>query len=751
MEIDDELSLNHNDDYIAKPTNSTGLMQKNLNGLAIPNTSKVGQPANTNPTHSKNSSGDFQISEINKTPKQVLRLNSNSHFKLQNLDSAKNSSAPSYPLAFQNPEKSVFTDPSLLTQIQNPSQSKTFLPPPPLLPNSSQHAGIKNPQNSSSNPEPQPKPKIEQQSPQIFPIPQNIPKLPDQPSLMIPKSPNIPIIPIIPNIPNIPNLPKAINNPSPQNFAGLKVEAKEIDFSILNKEKNNFDKFNMKAQDDAKGIKVNFEIPKNAPAVSIAIGNNFKQEALDAGGNQIGKKNESNSNSFKLSSPLIINNPSGLAPPNLLNPEIKVNLKSGQNIENQGSNINEKNSLNQKPVIEGPANQKPFMIPPSQHNPSTDYVNIPKPNIPTINKQLLKPEALSNPIAKNTQKLIQESKNFEVEQKASSVQVLKIHDNPSIKKNSANLDCVHQESLKLQKPIPKNLMPNTLVKFMPDELIQVLDLIIKHLQQILSFNDIKAKIHEFNLKLNDIKSQKLIQAIEIHEFIINRFVCAKCAERSVELLCELRCGDIVCMGCLEEAALKTEGIKELLCPSCSICLDCFDEARIWKMLSFNKSDLENHYLRNVYESRKLLKCKCCEKEKKNYYNTCYHFCKECFASSLRQRVNPCINCEKDFDPDVLYNELATCDSCKENFYFVGTYGKYICDEKYLFCLNCTYDLYNSGYNKVFNHKMKKLEKIEINEHLFGFCNLCNKEVFKDYLHEKSDGYFICNEHEDEIC
>ena len=798
MEIDEELTSDLPNNFRVKPLRPD-LSSQNTNPNQVrPNLSKISSMVNSNPVGSLNRSDDKKIeSEANQSRHQVLRVDLGSpkpSIMMNQQPKApitqpmpnspeliKNLLAKANPLNSQEAEKSTFANQG---------------PPPPPPPNAPLPGGIKHYQNPTFNHDSQPKAKIGQFNVPNLSFNQNLPKPPDlsQNRPIVPQ-PNVPqpivLQPVVPkpiipqpvvsqplvSQPIIPQpiIPQPIKNTSPAKFPDPNIEANKTDprhlspaaafqgdsnkinFSgnpanLPNEPKINLGQspFNPSSvishQELKKEPQVNYSGSKNLPDIPPMSGT-MKQGPFERPGNQPGPNMSNFPSTAKTSNPPVLTGLSPALPSLLSNVESNPNIKSLGNPGIGEPTINKKDDIRQVPVVGGQVNLRPANMPLSQAEVPAS-VKISKQVPDHIPHNLPKTGVLFNPSpsVETGPDLVQRSQILEENQKIFTAPVLSRPFSLQIKKIATNADSSVQESLKLQKPIPKNILPNTLIKFKQEDLIDVLDTIGKHLKQILSFNDIKAKYQEFNQKLNELKGQKLGQAEEIHKFVLNKFICAKCGNNNFEMLFELRCGDIVCMDCLEKAAILTEGIKDFLCPSCLNSLDCLDEARVWKMLDCKKSDLESYYLKNAFESRKFLKCKSCEKDKKNYYNPCFHFCKECFAANLRQRVNPCKQCEDGLDFDSLYNELAICDSCQQNFYFVGSYGKYICDEKYLFCLNCTYALFNAGYNEVLVHRMNKMEKVEISELLFGYCNLCNEEVFKEYLNETSPGYFVCNNH-----
>ena len=93
----------------------------------------------------------------------------------------------------------------------------------------------------------------------------------------------------------------------------------------------------------------------------------------------------------------------------------------------------------------------------------------------------------------------------------------------------------------------------------------------------------------------------------------------------------------------------------------------------------------------------------------------------------------CEKCSQDF-PDLqsMANEIVECQKCKHSVYFIGDLVKEIHDGCIL-CSNCIYHSLNQGICEFCGKRLTKVEKLELNDHLFAFCAACTKEVARQSL------------------
>jgi hypothetical protein len=294
-------------------------------------------------------------------------------------------------------------------------------------------------------------------------------------------------------------------------------------------------------------------------------------------------------------------------------------------------------------------------------------------------------------------------------------------------------------------PIPGNL-PSNIIKYNPNQILTVLENIQNNLKSILNFNFVITQYEPLHSNLIRLQQCGLPEAQKMINFIENKLTCACCGQKNIEDLTELRCGDIVCRTCLEDEARNTQGTLDFKCPECKIFLDSLQEAKVWNFLGWKKSDLENFNLNEKLIGQGYLKCKICEKNKKVYYNHCLHLCKECSASKMRFDYLPCSLCYNDELVDEVLQEVFQCQNCELNSYFIGDYGKFIDNEKYLLCAQCVFDFYYSENHEKFGIKITKLEKVEISNHFFALCIDCLKEFHFPTLHQLKCGHSICLNH-----
>ena len=401
-------------------------------------------------------------------------------------------------------------------------------------------------------------------------------------------------------------------------------------------------------------------------------------------------------------------------------------------IQNAPGGQQKKNPPSQNNSLPPDLNTDPKMFKPD-HNPKPNqpFGNNPKDFNP--NKEQAPPYSSINQI---------QDKSSDHKRKSMSPQKHKFPSNPQI----GNMMIGKAINQNLNISIPKNAIPQ-IRKFLPDQIISHLDEILNDIKSILNLNDISLKIDEFKQKLDLLAMKGCIKSKEIIGYILSAYRCVICNNSDIQNIFELRCGDQICMKCLENAASQTEGVHKMKCPCCKVDCDAAQEEKIWMRLGYRKSELENLNLKYKYQSNGSLECKLCKKQKKQFYNYCYHVCKECFAEEVRLTKAPCVTCHEQCNYDEIVNEVFQCSNCEVANYFVGSYGKFIDDEKYVFCINCSYEYFNTSYNNKFNIKLKKLDKVELNDHLFSLCWICNIEVFKGTLVSSNCQHRICDKHE----
>ena len=397
-----------------------------------------------------------------------------------------------------------------------------------------------------------------------------------------------------------------------------------------------------------------------------------------------------------------------------------------------------------KPLAGPPIQNAPGNLP--QNNLSNQNKGLPSANNSQNRDQIIKPQSPNiNPIELNSNPgPIQhypsvnqmQVKPPDMIMKSISPQKYKIPGNPLIPIIGKNLDI----------KIPKNEIPE-IRKFLPDQIISHLDAILNDIKSIFNLNDISSRIEEVMQKLESISSKGCVKSKEIIEYILSAYRCNICHNSDIQNTFELRCGDQFCRNCLVDAANQTEGIHKMRCLSCKVECDAAQEEKIWMLIGYRKSDLENLNLKYKHQVNGALECKQCKKHKKQYYSCCYHICKECFAEGVRNGKAPCVTCHEECNYDEIVNEVFACSNCEAANYFVGSYGKYIHDENFIFCVSCSYDYLNTSYNSRFDIKLKKLDKVELNDHLFSLCWICNVEVFKENLISLSCPHRFCKTHD----
>ena len=299
-----------------------------------------------------------------------------------------------------------------------------------------------------------------------------------------------------------------------------------------------------------------------------------------------------------------------------------------------------------------------------------------------------------------------------------------------------------QIPIPLNHEIPKNDVQFNPKKYLPEEILGILYSISTGLVEVLDLNMIIRSYQEFQLKLNQLSQRGINDSKKILELIESRLYCKSCESRSYRML-ELKCSHVICEQCISNKGFNS--LKSSLdCPCCGKPVDLIEENLIFSTFEIDRDRHEKERLkRKLYENNGL-KCEKCNKLKKIYYEYCPHVCKECSAENVRDGIYPCVYCIESTDFKAVYNEVFECNDCGVSNYFVGSYGKFVNDEKNILCITCSYAYYNSGLNETLGLRLRKIEKIELSEHIFRNCNLCKQDKYKGNFKRRSDcQHYIC--------
>ena len=299
--------------------------------------------------------------------------------------------------------------------------------------------------------------------------------------------------------------------------------------------------------------------------------------------------------------------------------------------------------------------------------------------------------------------------------------------------------------------IPKDNLQFTLKKYHAEEILTKLDIISTNLVEVLDMNLILGNYQEVLLKLTQLSQKGSANAKKILELIQIRLKCNSCGSSSSKML-ELKCNHLICENCFSQRAINSL-TSTLECPHCNKQVDLFEEKRIFSEFEIDREKLETQRLmRKLYENNEI-ECGHCKKVKKNYYQYCPHVCKECFAEIVRGSIAPCAYCRDTTDFDTILAEKFHCDDCGISNYFVGSYGKFVNDERNILCIACSYAYYNTGFNENLGLRLRKIDKLELSEHIFRNCNFCKQDKYKGNFKKRSDcQHYICSDCEAEpIC
>lgn len=293
--------------------------------------------------------------------------------------------------------------------------------------------------------------------------------------------------------------------------------------------------------------------------------------------------------------------------------------------------------------------------------------------------------------------------------------------------------------------IPKDILQINLKKFLPEEILNKLENISNIFTDVLDYNLIIARKEEFQQKLSLFAQKGSKDSKRTLEKVMNSLVCKKCQNMRDKSI-ELKCGHLICIDCFNGKIQESQNFT-VECPECGKSPEPAVQSKILDELQYDKDSLIKNSLKLKYEENRSLECGKCKVTKKNYYDNCPHMCKECFANVIRNNKTwPCSICyDEDFYNEII-NEVFTCESCGTKNYFIGSYGKYVCNESYLFCINCCYNYYNSGSNEKFEISLKKYERVELNEHIFRYCGSCKQEKYRGNFEKLENcDHFKCSE------
>ena len=297
--------------------------------------------------------------------------------------------------------------------------------------------------------------------------------------------------------------------------------------------------------------------------------------------------------------------------------------------------------------------------------------------------------------------------------------------------------------IKLNKEIPKNPINIKVVKMVPEDTIRSQITLINILSNLIDYNQLIHNYSDFSKYLSTNSSKGSGECEKLLKFIDERLSCELCNENNMNSLIELKCKSLICTNCLLNAGEISIKKNFFECPKCRKIIDEDEQILIWQKLGKSSKQVEREKLELKYKNEGQLICAKCEKYKKNFYPCCLHVCKECLAADFRKNLVSCSQCYENFNFDEILNETFECKSCEQITYFVGSYGKYVHNESQLLCINCVFSFFNQGYDRVLKIKLSKLERIEINDHLFQRCEGCNTEIFKEYMVIEKCGHEMC--------
>ena len=219
--------------------------------------------------------------------------------------------------------------------------------------------------------------------------------------------------------------------------------------------------------------------------------------------------------------------------------------------------------------------------------------------------------------------------------------------------------------------------------------------------------------------------------------------CMKC--RKIQELNCLRCGCVLCKGCLEEFLRKFKlpriennriERKKRKCPQCAKDIESLDEEVLMKFCNLNKFAVEKEAKLQNLRSKKKIICEFCWKEKMMFdCNSCLHACLDCEAQVIRNGERNCKVCEGIWDIESFSGIILKCTSCnlsqcmisQDSYY---SFGMYLHKEKCFLCYKCSYHSVDTGKCLSCSKLLNVSEKIELNSYIFYFCSVCKKEEFR---------------------
>ena len=548
----------------------------------------------------------------------------------------------------------------------------------------------------------------------------------------------------------LPNVQETIVLPN-QNISGLNLNKPDLSAANVKSEANTKTDGDTQEHNQPKPIEINKE--------------SMNRKSVEQGFNQPKKESVKN-----LPPPLIVDN-SHLMKKQISGPfSVQQDLPSNPSIvipsviNSSNLNANSAVVVNQNPVNEEA--KFPGMFPkigPSYNETSNKFGQVDKQLAPPVIQEFKhhEPKAQSHNvqiiensklISQNLPSSNQESKAFKPEFSGIHVRNFVNHSLidvqiSSLAKQPARFSQVIKQStdvpIRLNKEIPKNPINIKVVKMIPEETYRSQLTLINILSELIDYNQLILKYQDFYEFLNGNSIKGSGECDKIIKFVNHKLYCEICQDQNINSLIELKCKTIVCLNCLSNAAELSIKKSFFECPKCRKIIDEEEQNFIWERLGKSQQLVEREKLEFKLKIEGQLICSKCQKYKKNFFHGCLHVCKECFAADLRRNYVSCQKCYDDIDFDAVLNETFKCKSCELENYFVGSYGKYVQNETHLLCVNCVYSFFNQGFDKVLKIKLSKLERIEINDHLFQRCEGCFSEYFKDYLKSKDCGHMMC--------
>lgn len=298
-------------------------------------------------------------------------------------------------------------------------------------------------------------------------------------------------------------------------------------------------------------------------------------------------------------------------------------------------------------------------------------------------------------------------------------------------------------TIKINAEIPKDKITLIPVKYTSEQTEQQYNRIFESLLELVNYNEFISNYDQIMASFANLSKAGSKEAKKVMDFLTLKLRCEQCNNKDLRLLFEINCSHLLCKLCLEKAALQSIQKKIFQCPCCRKQIKDSEESEVWNILGLNKNQIKITELQKKFKIEKQLKCKRCKRFRKSFYNCCLHVCKECFAESSRWKIAPCHRCHDMIPYNNLVNETFKCDNCLNINFFIGSYGRYFKEETLIFCLQCSYDFFNEGVNSRHELKLSKLEKLELNDHIFSPCDACKEEMFKGLLTINECGHKLC--------